>query len=65
MIAGSLPIVLAAPHGGREALPGVAVRHGVGIAQFVTTRDTRTDELAEAAPRRAFRGRYGVPLSVA
>ena len=48
MITGSLPIVLAAPHGGREALPGVALRRGVGIAQFVTTRDTRTDELAEA-----------------
>jgi N-formylglutamate amidohydrolase len=46
--AGTLPIVFSAPHGGREALPGVAARRGTGVTQFVTGRDTRTDELAEA-----------------
>jgi N-formylglutamate amidohydrolase len=46
--AGSLPIILAAPHGGRQAIPGIAVRTGVGIAQFVTGRDHNTAELAGA-----------------
>lgn len=46
--AGSLPIILAAPHGGREAVPGVAPRRGVGVAQFTAERDSNTAELAEA-----------------
>ncbi|MBM4298709.1 MAG: N-formylglutamate amidohydrolase, partial [Deltaproteobacteria bacterium] len=46
--AGTLPIIISAPHGGREPLAGVAQRRGVGVPQFVTGRDTRTDELAEA-----------------
>jgi len=46
--AGSLPIILAAPHGGREAIPGVAPRRGVGVAQFAVERDSNTAELAEA-----------------
>lgn len=45
--AGTLPIIISAPHGGREALPGVPQRRGLGVSQFVTGRDTRTDELAE------------------
>jgi N-formylglutamate amidohydrolase len=45
--AGALPIVISAPHGGREPLAGVPPRTGVGVSQFVTGRDTRTDELAE------------------
>jgi N-formylglutamate amidohydrolase len=44
---GTLPIILAAPHGGREPIPGVAPRRGVGVAQFATGRDHNTDELAE------------------
>lgn len=48
MWAGTLPIIISAPHGGREPIPGVAQRRGVGVPQFVTGRDTRTDELAEA-----------------
>lgn len=48
MITGTLPVVISAPHGGREALSGVAPRLGQGVKQFVTARDTRTDELAEA-----------------
>ncbi len=42
-----LPIILSAPHGGRDAIPGVAVRRGVGVAQFATGRDHNTGELAE------------------
>jgi N-formylglutamate amidohydrolase len=44
---GMLPIILAAPHGGRESIPGVAVRRGAGVAQFTTGRDHNTSELAE------------------
>jgi N-formylglutamate amidohydrolase len=46
--AGMLPIILSAPHGGRQSIPGVPVRSGVGVTQFVTGRDNNTDELAEA-----------------
>ncbi len=42
-----LPIILSAPHGGRQSIPGVPVRRGSGVAQFVTGRDNNTDELAE------------------
>lgn len=44
---GMLPIILSAPHGGRDEIPGVAVRRGVGVAQFSTGRDHNTGELAE------------------
>lgn len=46
--AGTLPVILAAAHGGREAIPGVAPRSGVGVAQFTVARDSNTAELAEA-----------------
>jgi hypothetical protein len=45
--AGVLPIILAAPHGGRAAVPGIVVRRGVGVAQFMTERDSNTAELTE------------------
>jgi N-formylglutamate amidohydrolase len=45
---GNLPLVLVAPHGGREALPGIGIRQGNGVAQFKTGRDHNTAELAEA-----------------
>lgn len=45
--AGTLPVILAAPHGGREAIPGIAPRRGVGVAQFTAERDGNTAELAE------------------
>ncbi len=43
---GMLPIILSAPHGGREAIPGIAARRGIGVAQFTTGRDHNTAELA-------------------
>ena len=46
--AGTMPIILAAPHGGREPIPGVAPRRGIGVAQFAAERDSNTAELAEA-----------------
>ena len=45
---GSLPLILSAPHGGREPIPGVPLRLGIGVAQFNTGRDNNTDHLAEA-----------------
>jgi len=44
---GMLPIVLSAPHGGREPIPDIAARRGIGVPQFTTERDSNTDELAE------------------
>jgi N-formylglutamate amidohydrolase len=49
--AGMLPIILSAPHGGRESIPGVPVRRGIGVPQFTTERDSNTAELAEAIGR--------------
>jgi N-formylglutamate amidohydrolase len=45
--AGMVPIIIAAPHGGRAPLPGIPPRRGVGVAQFTTERDSNTAELAE------------------
>ncbi|WP_171182693.1 BPL-N domain-containing protein [Alienimonas chondri] len=54
--AGDLPIILSAPHGGRALVPGVPERTGeafqpgvgedTGKYKFVTSRDTRVDQLA-------------------
>jgi N-formylglutamate amidohydrolase len=44
---GTLPVLISAPHGGRLAIPGAAVRKGVGVEKFVTVNDTNTDQLAE------------------
>ena len=47
---GTLPIILTVPHGGREAIPGVAPRDTLGKPSggrgFVTVTDTNTDRLA-------------------
>ena len=44
---GELPIVLTAPHGGREDVPGCELRTPVG-SRFVTSTDLNTDALAES-----------------
>jgi N-formylglutamate amidohydrolase len=60
---GMLPIVLTAPHGGREAIPGVAPRvtqgEPTGGRGYVTVTDTNTDRLAEgiAAEIKALTGK--------
>src|SRR5258706_14369041 len=46
--AGSLPIIFSAPHGGRQAIPGIVPRREIGVYQFNVERDGNTDELAEA-----------------
>jgi N-formylglutamate amidohydrolase len=50
--AGRLPIILSAPHGGRDAIPRVAERRGVGVPQFTVERDSNTAELAESLAAR-------------
>src|ERR1700722_6079946 len=60
---GMLPIILTAPHGGREAIPGVAPRatqgKRTGGRGYVTVTDTNTDRLAEgiAAEIKALTGK--------
>lgn len=44
--AGMLPIIVAAPHGGRTPIAGIAARRGVGVPQFTAERDNNTAELA-------------------
>jgi len=44
---GMLPIILSAPHGGRQAISQLAPRRGVGVPQFTAERDSNTAELAE------------------
>jgi N-formylglutamate amidohydrolase len=44
---GQLPIIVSAPHGGKEAIAGVSQRQGTGVERFNVGRDTRTDDLAE------------------
>jgi N-formylglutamate amidohydrolase len=47
---GTLPIIITAPHGGRQAIPGVAPRDTLGMPRggrgYVTGGDTNTDILA-------------------
>jgi N-formylglutamate amidohydrolase len=44
---GGLPIILAAPHGGRDGVLGVPVREGKGVDRFQPKMDTNTDRLVE------------------
>ncbi len=44
---GTLPVIVSAPHGGRNKLPDVPERRGAGVEKFATVRDENTAELAE------------------
>lgn len=44
---GALPIVISAPHGGTNAIPGVPVRTNKAVRNFTTLRDSGTAALAE------------------
>lgn len=61
---GTLPIILSAPHGGRQPIPNVCGRQGTGVAQFKTGRDNRTDELAEKIAAELERRLGGRPFAV-
>jgi glutamine amidotransferase-like uncharacterized protein/N-formylglutamate amidohydrolase len=45
--AGDLPIILTAPHGGGESIPGVPKRLGKGVSKFASVSDVHTDKLAK------------------
>lgn len=62
--AGMLPIILSAPHGGREVIPGIPARRGIGVPQFTTERDTNTDELAEKIAVKLAEGLSAKPFLV-
>jgi N-formylglutamate amidohydrolase len=51
-------VILAAPHGGREAIPCITPRQGVGVRQFTIARDSNTAELAESVAVK-LRQRFG------
>lgn len=44
--AGAIPIVVTAPHGGRQVIAGVPERLGNGVPHFAVRRDNNTAELA-------------------
>jgi len=44
---GTLPIIVSAPHGGKNPLPDVPLRVGKDVKMFAIVRDTNTDLLAE------------------
>jgi N-formylglutamate amidohydrolase len=44
---GDLPIILSAPHGGRDAIPNVPERLGEGVDRFNPRSDSNTDILTE------------------
>lgn len=45
--AGTLPIILSVPHGGRTSIPDVPTRRGEGVNKFAIVRDENTLELAD------------------
>jgi N-formylglutamate amidohydrolase len=48
---GEIPVILSAPHGGYEPIPGVPPRKGTGVPQFAIVRDDNTSELTEMIAR--------------
>ena len=44
---GDLPIILSAPHGGRERIVGVPVRQRQNVRQFKISSDLNTDKLTQ------------------
>ena len=49
---GTLPIIVAAPHGGRREIPGVPVRTNSNVPNFATALDGNTVELTELFAKR-------------
>jgi len=45
---GDLPVIVSAPHGGRDPVPGATSRRADGSSRIVVVRDENTLELAEA-----------------
>jgi len=61
---GTLPVIITAPHGGRERIPGIAPRRGVGVRQFTAERDSNTAELAQAVAIKLRQRSGGTPFLI-
>jgi len=61
---GSLPIVLSAPHGGTEPIPGIPIREGKNIDRFVTSRDGNVDKIALLTAKHLEKSLGGKPYIV-
>ncbi len=61
---GTWPVIITAPHGGREPIPGIAPRRGVGVRQFTAERDSNTAELAEAVAVKLRQRSGGTPFLI-
>jgi N-formylglutamate amidohydrolase len=61
---GSLPIIVAAPHGGLDDIPGLAPRVDVTAERFVTGVDANTAELARRLVHEIRRELHGEPYFV-
>ncbi len=61
---GSLPIVLSAPHGGTEPIPGIPIREGKNIERFVTSRDGNVDKIALLTAKHLEKSLGGKPYIV-
>ncbi|HLO97585.1 MAG TPA: N-formylglutamate amidohydrolase, partial [Fimbriimonas sp.] len=59
-----LAIVICAPHGGGNTIPGVAERSKKDTPQFTTVTDTRTDKLAHAIAEQITKQTRKVPFLV-
>jgi len=58
---GTLPIIITAPHGGRQAIPEAPERSNKNIKQFRNMMDTNTQELAQDMVRELSRQLPGRP----
>ncbi len=61
---GTLPIVLSAPHGGTEPIPGIPVRAGRNVERFVTSRDSNVDKIALLTAKQLEKSLGGRPYLV-
>ena len=58
---GTLPIIITAPHGGRQPIPGAPERSNKNIDQFRNMMDTNTQEVAQGIVRELSRQLPGKP----
>lgn len=61
---GTIPIIVSAPHGGRQKVPDVPERRGKGLTNFYTLIDRKTFELSEQFAEDLGRSLKGKPWLV-
>lgn len=62
--AGTIPIILSAPHGGDKPIPGAPPRRGDGVRNFSVARDGNTAELTELIARKLEARMHAKPYMV-